>query len=59
MKEDPEKDTLTRVISMVLRVARKHNDHSELKKSFIIAAMGFDGIDAHEYEVLKSWNEEA
>ena len=58
MKEDPEKDTVARVLGMVLRVARTHNDHSELKRSFIIAAMGFDGLDAHEYEVLRRWNEE-
>ena len=58
MKEDPDKDTVTRVLGMVLRVARKHNDHTALKRSFILAAMGLDGIDAHEYEVLKSWDEE-
>jgi hypothetical protein len=58
MKEDPEKDTLTRVIGMVLRVAKSHNDSTELKRSFITAAMGFDGIDQHEYEVLKRWNNE-
>lgn len=58
MKEDPEKDTVAKVIGMVLRVARKHNDRTELKRSFIMAAMSFDGIDAHEYEVLKRWNEE-
>ena len=58
MKEDPEKDTLPRVIGMVLRVANKHNDRTALKRSFIIAAMGFDGIDPYEYEVLKRWNEE-
>ena len=30
-----------------------------LKRSFCIAAMGFDGIDQHEYEVLKKWEKEA
>ena len=58
MKEDPEKDTVARVLGMVLQVAKKHNDRTELKRSFITAAMGFDGIDLHEYEVLKRWNEE-
>ena len=58
MKEDPEKDTVARVLGMVLQVAKKHNDRTELKRSFITAAMSLDGIDAHEYEVLKSWNEE-
>ena len=58
MKEDPEKDTVTRVLAMVLRVSKAHNDNSALKRSFITAAMGFDGIDLHEYEVLKRWNEE-
>ena len=59
MKEDPEKDTVTKVIGMVLRVAKKHNDSTALKRSFITAAMSLDGIDQHEYEVLKSWQEEA
>ena len=58
MKEDPEKDTVARVIAMVLRVSKKHNDNTELKRSFITAAMSLDDIDAHEYEVLKSWNAE-
>ena len=58
MKEDPEKDSMTKVIAMVLRVSKKHNDSTALKRSFITAAMSLDGIDAHEYEVLKSWNEE-
>ena len=57
MKEDPEKDTVTRVLAMVLRVSKEHNDSSALKRSFITAAMSLDGIDKHEYEVLKSWNE--
>lgn len=59
MKADPEKDTVTKVIAMVLRVSKKHNDSSALKRSFITAAMSLDGIDQHEYEVLKSWQEEA
>ena len=59
MKEDPEKDTTTKVIAMVLHVAKEHNDRAALKKSFIIAAMGLDGIDEYEYELLKRWNGEA
>lgn len=59
MKEDPDKDTVARVLGMVLRVANQHNDRSELKRSFITAAMSFDGIDRHEYEVLKRWDEES
>ena len=58
MKADPEKDTVARVMAMVLRVANKHKTPSALKRSFITAAMSFDGIDQHEYEVLKSWQEE-
>ena len=58
MKADPEKDTVARVMGMVLRVANKHNDRTSLKRSFLMAAMGFDGIDRHEYEVLKRWEEE-
>lgn len=58
MKEDPEKDSVTKVLAMVLRVAKKHNDSSALKRSFITAAMSLDGIDAHEYEVLKRWDAE-
>ena len=58
MKEDPEKDTVTKVIGMVLRVAKKHNDSTALKRSFITAAMSLDDIDAHEYEILKRWNNE-
>ena len=58
MKEDPEKDTVARVMGMVLRVANKHNDHTALKRSFILAAMSFNGIDRHELETLKRWEEE-
>ena len=58
MKEDPEKDTVAKVIAMVLRIAKKHNDTLSLKRSFIIAAMSLDGIDTHEYEVLKRWQDE-
>ncbi len=57
MKEDPEKDTVARVLGMVFRVANKHNDRSALKKSFLIAAMGVDGLDRQEYEILKKWEE--
>ena len=57
MKEDPEKDTVTKVLGMVLRVAKEHNDTTALRRSFISAAMNLDGIDMHEFEVLKSWNE--
>lgn len=59
MKADPEKDTVTRVLAMVFRVARKHKDNSSLKKSFLMAAMSIDGIDRAEYEILKKWDEEA
>ena len=55
MKADPEKDTVARVLGMVFRVANKHNDRSALKKSFLIAAMGVDGLDRQEYEILKKW----
>ena len=58
MKEDPEKDTVARVLAMVFRVARKHKGQSALKRSFLTAAMSFDGIDQHEFEVLKRWQEE-
>ena len=58
MKADPEKDTVARVLGMVFRVAKKHNDNSALKRSFLAAAMSIDGIDVHELEILKSWEEE-
>ena len=58
MKEDPEKDTLVRVMAMVFRVARKHNDNTALKRSFLTAAMSIDGIDQREYVILKKWDEE-
>ena len=58
MKADPEKDTVTKVIGMVLRVAKQHNDNSSLRRSFITAAMSLDGIDAREYEILERWNNE-
>ena len=51
-------DKVARVLGMVLQVAKRHHNDTELKRSFITAAMGFDGIDVHEYEVLKRWNEE-
>ena len=59
MKEDPDKDTVTKVIAMVLRVAKAHNDTSELRKNFFAAAMGLDGIDYNELETLKRWYAEA
>ena len=58
MKEDPEKDTVARVLAMVFRVANKHNDRSALKKSFWRATMSLDGIDPAELEILKKWDEE-
>jgi hypothetical protein len=58
MKEDPEKDTVARVLAMVLRTARKHNDHSQLRRSFLMAAMSMDGLDPYEYDLLQKWDEE-
>ena len=58
MKADPEKDTVARVLGMVFRVANKHNDRTALKKSFLMAALGVDGLDRSEYEMLKKWEEE-
>ena len=58
MKEDPERDSVAKVLAMVLRVARKHNDTSALRRGFITAAMSLDGIDPYEYEILQRWNEE-
>ena len=57
MKEDPEKDTLTRVLAMVVRVANKHDDRSGLKKSLSAFAMNVDGIEYSEYKTLKDWEE--
>ena len=57
MKEDPEKDTLARVLGMVIRVANKHDDKSSLKKSLSAFAMNLDGIEYGEYETLKKWDE--
>ena len=57
MKADPEKDTVARVLAMVLRVAKKHNDGTALKRSFLMAAMSFDGFDREEIETLKGWKE--
>jgi hypothetical protein len=59
MKADPEKDTVARVLAMVFRVASRHNDRTSLKRSFLMAAMGFDGIDPEELKTLKRWDEEA
>lgn len=57
MKEDPEKDTLARVLAMVVRVANKHDDRSGLKKSLSAFAMNVDGIEYSEYKSLKDWEE--
>ena len=59
MKADPEKDTVARVLAMVFRVAKKHNDRSALKRSFLKATMSLDGIDPEELKILKKWDEEA
>ena len=59
MKADPEKDTVARVLAMVFRVANKHRDHTALKRSFLTAAMGLDGLDPEELKILKKWDEEA
>ena len=59
MKADPEKDTVARVLGMVFRVANKHKDRTAMKRSFLTAAMAFDGIDPAELEILKRWEEEA
>ena len=58
MKADPEKDTVARVIAMVFRVANKHKDRVALKRSFLTAAMGLDGIDPEELRILKKWEED-
>ena len=47
------------LLDMQRSVARKHNDRTALKRSFIMAAMSMDGIDRDEYETLKKWEEEA
>ena len=57
MKEDPEKDTLARVLAMVVRVANKHDDRSSLKKSLSAFAMNVDGIEYDEYKSLKDWED--
>lgn len=59
MKADPEKDTVARVLAMVFRVANKHQDRTALKRSFLTAAMGCDGIDPEELKILQKWDEEA
>lgn len=48
MKEDENADTVARVLAMVFRVARKHNDNTSLKRSFFAAAMSLDGIEYNE-----------
>ena len=58
MKEDPEKDTLARVLAMVIRVANKHDDRSGLKKSLSAFAMNIDGTEFDEFKTLKNWDEE-
>ena len=57
MKEDPEKDTLARVLGMVLRVANKHDDKTSLKQSLMAFAMGVDGIEFDEFKSLKNWEQ--
>lgn len=57
MKEDPEKDTLARVLGMAIRVANKHDDKTSLVKSLSAFAMNIDGIEFSEYECLKNWKE--
>jgi hypothetical protein len=59
MKADPEKDTVARVLAMVFRVANKHKDRTALKRSFLTAAMAFDGLDPEELKTLQKWDEEA
>ncbi|MBR5507034.1 MAG: hypothetical protein IKV88_03200 [Clostridia bacterium] len=58
MKEDPEKDTLARVLGMVIRVANKHDDRTSLKKSLSAFAMNMDGTEFNEFETLKNWDDE-
>ena len=57
MKEDPEKDTLARVLGMVIRVANKHDDRTSLKKSLSAFAMNMDGTEFNEFETLKNWDD--
>lgn len=58
MKEDEKADTVARVLAMVFRVARKHNDNTSLKRSFFAAAMSLDGIDYNELKTLREWDAE-
>lgn len=58
MKEDPEKDTLARVLGMVIRVANKHDDKTSLKKSLSAFAMNMDGTEFDEFKTLKNWEEQ-
>ena len=58
MKADPEKDTLARVLGMVIRVANKHDDRTSLKKSLSAFAMNMDGTQFNEFETLKNWDDE-
>ena len=57
MKEDPEKDTLARVLGMVFRVANKHDDKTSLKKSLAAFAMNVDGTEFGEFKALTDWDE--
>lgn len=57
MKADPEKDTLARVLGMVVRVANKHDDRTSLKKSLSAFAMNMDGTEFNEFETLKKWDD--
>ncbi|MBO7319118.1 MAG: hypothetical protein J6V06_03765 [Clostridia bacterium] len=56
-KEDPEKDTLAKVLGMVLRVANKHDDKTSLNKSLSAFAMSIDGTEFSEYKTLKNWED--
>ena len=58
MKEDPEKDTLARVLGMVIRVANKHDDRTSLKKSLSAFAMNMDGTEFDEFKTLTNWEEQ-
>lgn len=58
MKEDPEKDTVGRVIAMVIRVALKQEKPLKVKKGFIEAIMAWDGISKEEADAIAYMNAE-
>ena len=58
MKDDEKADTVARVLAMVFRVARKHNDNTSLKRSFFAAAMSLDCIDYNELKTLREQDAE-